>query len=96
MKSLIIKRPILTEKMTALGDKRQYAFEVAITANKIEIAKAIEKRFSVNVESIRTIRYKGKLKTHFTKKGRFTGNRPDWKKAIVTLVKNQSIDLIET
>lgn len=95
MKS-IIKRPILTEKMTALGDKRQYAFEVDIKSNKIEIARAIEKRFTVNVTSIRTIRYKGKTKTHFTKKGRFEGARADWKKAIVTLAKDQTIDLIET
>ena len=95
MKS-IIKRPILTEKMTSLGDARQYAFEVAKSANKIEIAQAIEKRYTVTVISIRTISYKGKRKIHFTKKGRFEGNRPGWKKAIVTLAKDQTIDLIES
>ena len=95
MKSLI-KRPILTEKMTALGDARQYAFEVDKSANKIEICKAIEKRYSVDVISVRTIVYKGKRKVHFTKKGRFEGNRPGWKKAIVTLAKDQTIDLIES
>jgi len=91
----IIKRPILTEKMTALGEIRQYAFEVDINANKIEISKAIEKRFSVNVTSIRTIRNRGKLKSQFTKQGRFHGFRTNWKKAIVTLAKDQSIELLE-
>ena len=91
----IVTRPILTEKMTAMGAQRQYAFEVALTANKIEIAQAIEKKFSVNVVSVRTMRVRGKYKTQFTKKGRFSGNRPDWKKAIVTLAKDQSIELLE-
>ncbi|MBI5648725.1 MAG: 50S ribosomal protein L23 [Ignavibacteriae bacterium] len=93
--STIIKRPILTEKMTLLGEKRQYAFEVAIDSNKIEIAKAIEKRFSVSVTSVRTIRYRGKTKVHFTRKGRFSGNRASWKKAIVTLAEGQTIELLE-
>jgi len=91
----IIKRPILTEKMTALGELRQYAFEVDINTNKIEISKAIEKRFSVNVTSIRTIRNRGKSKSQFTKQGRFHGFRTNWKKAIVTLAKDQSIELLE-
>ncbi|MCZ7556641.1 MAG: 50S ribosomal protein L23 [Bacteroidia bacterium] len=91
----IIKRPILTEKMTMLGEKHQYAFEVDINANKIEIAKAIEKRFSVDIESIRTIRYKGKRKAQFTRRGRIPGNRPNWKKAIVTLKQGQTIELLE-
>jgi large subunit ribosomal protein L23 len=91
----IIKRPILTEKMTMLGTKNQYAFEVDINANKIEIAKAIEKRFSVEIESIRTIRYKGKRKAQFTRRGRVPGTRPNWKKAIVTLKQGQTIELLE-
>ncbi len=92
----IIKRPLLTEKMTMLNAHRQYAFEVMITANKIEIARAIEKQFSVNVESIRTIRYKGKQKSQFTRRGRFTGRRPSWKKAIVTLKEGQTIEVFES
>jgi large subunit ribosomal protein L23 len=91
----IIKRPILTEKMTTLNERNQYAFEVAIDANKIEIAKAIEKRFEVNVLSIRTQRYKGKNKTQFTRRGRFEGKRPGWKKAIVTLQEGQTIEVLE-
>ena len=92
----IIKRPILTEKMTALTTLRQYAFEVEITANKIQIADAVEKKFNVQVTSIRTIRCKGKRKTQFTKKGRFEGYRSDWKKAVVTLKEGQSIELLES
>ena len=94
--SSIIKKPILTEKMTILGEKRQYAFEVDVNANKIEIGKAIEKRFSVKVTSVRTIRYRGKAKTQFTKKGRFSGTRSSWKKAIVTLAPGQSLELLES
>ena len=95
MSNTIIKRPILTEKMTTLNEQGQYAFEVDINANKIQIAQAIEKRFEVNVLSIRTIRYKGKRKSQFTKRGRFEGRRPSWKKAIVTLKEGQTIEVLE-
>ena len=95
MKS-IIKRPILTEKMTSLGERGQFAFEVELEANKIEIAKAIEKRFSVDVTTTRTILYKGKSKSQFTRRGRMEGRRRDWKKAVVTLKEGQTIDFIES
>lgn len=91
----IIKRPILTEKMTAAVEKRQYAFEVDVDANKIEISKAVEKRYSVHVESIRTIVYKGKRKSQMTRRGRFEGKRADWKKAIVTIAQGQTIEFLE-
>jgi large subunit ribosomal protein L23 len=93
--SAILKRPLITEKMTALADKRQYAFEVDLNANKIEIARAIEKKFNVTVESIRTIRSKGKRKSQMTKRGRIPGKRADFKKAIVTLKLDQKIDFFE-
>ncbi len=93
--SSILKRPLITEKMTALADKRQYAFEVDLNANKIEIARAIEKKFNVTVESIRTIRSKGKRKSQMTKRGRIPGKRADFKKAIVTLKLDQKIDFFE-
>lgn len=92
----IIKRPILTEKMTTLNEQNQYAFEVELNANKIEISKAIEKRFEVNVISIRTQRYKGKRKVQMTRRGRFGGKRPDWKKAIVTLKEGQTIEVLDS
>ena len=93
--SVILKRPLITEKMTALADKRQYAFEVDINANKIDIAKAVEKKFNVTVESIRTIVSKGKTKAQMTRKGRIPGKRADIKKAIVTLKQDQKIDYFE-
>lgn len=93
--SAILKRPLITEKMTALADKRQYAFEVDINANKIEIARAVEKKFNVTVESIRTIVSKGKRKSQMTKRGRIPGKRADFKKAIVTLKVDQKIDFFE-
>lgn len=90
----IIEKPILTEKMTQLGKHRQYAFRVNIHSNKIEITKAIEKRFNVKVVSIRSIKYKGKLKNQLTRRGKFEGRRPNWKKAFVTLAEGQSIELL--
>ncbi len=93
--SVILKRPIITEKMTALGEQRQYAFEVDGVANKIDIAKAVEKKFSVSVTSVRVVNVKGKTKAQMTKRGRIPGRRADFKKAIVTLAKDQKIDFFE-
>ncbi len=92
----ILIRPIVTEKMTAIMEnENKYGFIVNYNANKIEIAKAIEKRFEVNVVAVNTIRYKGKTKTQFTKKGRFSGKTPQFKKAIITLKEDQKLDLFE-
>jgi large subunit ribosomal protein L23 len=88
----ILLRPIITEKMTELGDKRQYAFEVPSSVNKIEIGKAVEKKFNVAVTSIRTVIVKGKTKSQMTKRGRFEGHTKTWKKAIVTLKQGDKID----
>ena len=88
----IIRRPLVTEKITKLQEElNQYAFEVDPKSNKIEIRKAIQERFKVKVKKVRTINVRGKLKTL----GRFTGRRPDWKKAIITLAEGESIDLFE-
>ncbi len=95
MNAHIIKQPLITEKMSMLQTKRQYAFEVDINANKIEIQKAIEQKFNVDVESIRTVRVKGKKKMQLTRRGRFEGRRAHWKKAIVTLKEGQEIDFFK-
>ena len=95
MHGLLI-RPIITEKMTAMADARQYAFEVPIKSNKIEICKAVEKKFNVKVTSIRTVRVKGKRKSQFTKRGRMEGFNRSWKKAIVTLKEGDKIDFFGT
>ena len=77
----IIIKPIITEdSMDRLADNK-YTFKVAKDANKIEIAKAVEEIFDVKVAKVNTISVKGKEK----RMGRYTGFRPDWKKAIVTL-----------
>ena len=91
----IIKRPILTEKVTALQDRRQYAFEVDESANKVAIAEAVEKKFNVTVLNVRTIRVKGKRKTQMTRRGRFAGRKNEWKKAMVTLKEGDKIDYLE-
>ncbi len=91
----ILKRPILTEKMNILKDVRQYAFEVPLDSNKIEIVKAIEKKFKVKVTSVRTQKIKGKKKSQFRRGGRFEGRTRMWKKALVTLKEGDSIELLE-
>jgi len=91
----IIARPILTEKMTRLQESRQYAFEVPSTANKIEIERAVEKKFKVTVTSVRTQRIKGKEKVQLTRRGRFAGRKRNWKKALVTLKVGEKIDFFE-
>jgi len=95
MKVNILKQPLITEKMSMLANQRQYAFEVDIEANKIEIKQVIEKKFNVDVDSIRTVRMKGKKKMQLTRRGRFEGRRPHWKKAIVTLKEGQEIDFFQ-
>ena len=80
----IILRPVLTEKAyDGLADKR-YVFEVALNANKIEIKQAVEAVFDVKVESVNTLRTRGKIK----RQGRYSGRTPEIKKAYVTLKKD--------
>ncbi len=93
--SSLIFRPIVTEKMTSLGEKNQYAFEVDIKANKIEVQKVIEKKFNVKVLSVRISNNKGKAKSQFTRKGKFDGRTKSWKKAFVTLRKEDKIEFFE-
>ncbi len=88
----IIKRPILTEK--SLDQKARYNklhFEVDRRANKIEIKKAVEQIFKVDVIDVRTINMKGKRK----RVGRYWTKRPDWKKAIVTIKPGQKVEFFE-
>lgn len=88
----IVRRALITEKGTALRELRnQYHFEVARDANKIEIKRAIEAIFSVKVDHVRTMQMRGKVK----RQGRFLGRRSDWKKAVVTLRRDQKIELFE-
>ena len=93
----ILIKPVITEKMTLLQEqKNQYAFDVDLRSTKIDIAHAIEKKFNVKVESIRTVSYPGKRKAQFTKRGRFEGFKARRKRAVVTLSKESKIDLFES
>lgn len=85
----LIKRPLITEKTTILGEQDKYVFEVAPAANKSSVKKAVEEIFEVKVKAVNVLSQKGKLKRF---KGRL-GRRSDIKKAIVTLEKDHSIDL---
>ena len=88
----IIKRPVITEKTNIQKEEHnQLTFEVDMRANRVEIARAIEKIFSVNVAKTRTVHVKGKIK----RRGRILGKRKDWKKAIVTLMPGERIDFFE-
>lgn len=98
MKSVyqILKRPILTEKMLKLQEKkRQYGFEIAGNINKIEIKRAIQEKFDVTVEHVNILNIKGKSKRLNTRRGITRGKRSDWKKAIVTLREGDSINYLE-
>ncbi|HIV86290.1 MAG TPA: 50S ribosomal protein L23 [Candidatus Monoglobus merdigallinarum] len=88
----IIRRPIITEKsMDQVADKK-YTFEVAKGANKIEIKKAVEEIFNVEVAKVTTMNYKGKPK----RQGVYYGKRADWKKAVVKLTEDsKTIELFE-
>jgi large subunit ribosomal protein L23 len=81
--------------MTGISEKQptKFGFVVSVNANKIEIAKALKEKFNVDVVSVNTMTYKGKTKTQFTRKGRFSGKTPKFKKAIVTLKEGQIIDI---
>ncbi|TCN73092.1 50S ribosomal protein L23 [Acetobacteroides hydrogenigenes] len=89
----IIFKPILTEKMTILGEKlNRYGFIVDNKANKIEIKKAVEELYGVTVADVNTMRYAGKRKSRYTKAGLLVGKTNSFKKAIVTLKSGDKID----
>jgi large subunit ribosomal protein L23 len=85
----IIKSPLITEKATALAERNQVVFKVALDATKPEIKAAIEGLFGVKVMAVNTLLAKGKVKRF---KGR-VGRRSDVKKAFVRLAEGQTIDL---
>ena len=90
--SIIIK-PVVSEKMTKIGEKHnRVAFRVRRDANKIEIKKAVEALYNVTMESVNTIQVKGKHKSRYTKAGMIEGTTPFYKKAIITLAKDNNID----
>ena len=84
----VIRRPLVTEKGVTKKDEEQtLCFEVAQDANKVQVKQAVEKLFKVKVAEVRTANMEGKLR----RRGRFTGYRPDWKKAYVRLKKGEKV-----
>ena len=90
----VLKLPVITEKSTLVKENlRTVTFKVLRDANKIEIKDAVEKIFKVRVQSVRTAVFHGKKR----RQGRYTGRRPDWKKAYVTLKEGEKmIEFSET
>ena len=84
----IIKFPVVTEKSTKISENNQFVFKVGIDSSKDEIKKAVEKVFKVKVKAVNTIKVKGKNKLFKGTKGK----RSDFKKAIITLVKGETLD----
>ncbi len=87
----LLSSPRVSEKAATLASRGSYVFNVPISANKIEVRKAVEARYGVSVADVRTIRGEGKK----TRRGRIEGRRNAWKKAVVVLKPGQTIDLYE-
>jgi large subunit ribosomal protein L23 len=88
----LIRRPLITEKATRMKEaSNTICFEVARSANKIEVRRAIETLFGVKVLDVRVANRQGKWK----RMGRFLGQRKDWKKAYVRLAPGQTIEFFE-
>ena len=89
----IILKPVITEKMTGLGEKlNRYGFVVHKKANKLQIKQAVEELYGVDVVSVNTMNYSGKAKSRFTKSGVISGRTNSYKKAIITLADGDKID----
>ena len=87
-----LKKPIINEKFAKLNETGVYGFIVEKSSNKIEIKKAVEAMYNVNVSSVRTLIVQGKVKSRMTKSRQVVGRKSSYKKAIVTLVKGEVID----
>lgn len=89
----IILKPIVTEKMTTVGEKfNRYGFRVVRTANKLQIKKAVEEMYNVQVVDVNTLIVAPKVKQRWTKSGLLRGAQQAYKKAIVTLKEGDTID----
>ena len=89
----ILIKPLVTEKMTILGEKlNRYGFIVDGDANKVEIKNAVEQMYGVTVKDVNTVNYHGKRKSRYTKAGILTGRANHFKKAFVTLAGEDKID----
>ena len=88
----VLKRPLITEKASALNESGKYGFIVDKDANKVQIKKEVEEMYGVTVESVNTMTYQGKLKSRYTKSKVISGRTAGYKKAIVTVKDGEVID----
>lgn len=89
--TMVLRRPIITERSTALKEQNKYVFEVSPSATKGQIREAVQAAFKVNVVAVNTANYFGKLR----RRGNREGFSSDWKKAIVTVKAGQEIKYAE-
>jgi large subunit ribosomal protein L23 len=87
----VLRRPLITEKSTALQAQNKYAFEIADRANKLMIRQAVEKAFKVKVAGVNVVTMRGKTR----RVGRRMIKTEPWKKAIVTLKPGDKIEFFE-
>lgn len=88
----ILRKPLITEKVSSLNEKGVYGLIIDIKANKVEIKKEVEETYNVTVNRVNTMRYAGKKKTRDTKSSMSRGKQPANKKALVTLEEGEVID----
>ena len=88
----VLKKPLITEKVSTLNESGKYGFIVDKSANKVEIKNEVEKMYGVTVESVNTMRYQGKQKSRYTKSKVVSGRTSGYKKAIVTVADGEVID----
>lgn len=90
----VLIRPVLSEKVNQLSEKfNRYTFIVDRKANKLEIKRAVEEFYGIQVEEVNTLVMPSKAKSRNTKSGIVSGRKPAKKKAIVTVAKGETIDL---
>jgi large subunit ribosomal protein L23 len=88
----ILRKPLITEKISALSEQGKYGFVVDKKANKIEIKQAVEKTYGVNVREVKTMICLGKSKTRYVRGTFVSGKSSSYKKAIVTVAEGEIID----
>jgi large subunit ribosomal protein L23 len=90
----ILIKPVLSEKANKLSEKQnRYSFIVDKKANKLEIKKAVEQFYGVQVSEVNTMVVASKVKSKYTKAGFISGRKPSRKKAVVTVAEGETIDL---
>lgn len=88
----VLKKPLITEKVSTQNESGKYGFIVDSNANKVEIKKEVERMYGVTVASVNTMKYQGKSKSRYTKTKVVSGRTSGYKKAIITVADGEVID----